>query len=327
MKAKAVVFESKLQVRVQEIEVPEMGRDQVLIDVICSWISTGTESSFLRQERISGEVVYRDGDPSPFPHVPGYQKTGVIRAVGEDVRGLAPGDLVFASWSEVQGMAFPFGGHVSPAVTPAEYVWKLPEDADPQAYAGLVLTQVGYNCGARAPLQKGDTAIVIGDGLVGQWAAQTLLHRGARVVVLGHRESRLNRLPPAVQAIHVRERFVVDLLPAHEPIQVVVDTVGAMGTFRKLLPLMRRNGHFVSAGFLGTSGVIDIQALRPQEITLHCPSGWERKRMDTTLDGIRQGWLQTAPLITHVFSVDQAAACWDLILDKTQPSLGVVLKW
>ena len=39
----------------------------------------------------------------------------------------------------------------------------------------------GYNCGTRAPLAPGEAAVVIGDGLVGHWAAQTLAWCGAAV--------------------------------------------------------------------------------------------------------------------------------------------------
>ena len=40
-------------------------------------------------------------------------------------------------------------------------VWRLPSGIDPVAFSGLVLTQVGYNCGARAPVKVGAGAIVL----------------------------------------------------------------------------------------------------------------------------------------------------------------------
>src|SRR5436853_88935 len=82
----------------------------------------------------------------------------------------------------VSGCFFPTGGHVSPAVAHRSQVWKLPGSVEPLAAAGLVLTQVGYNCGMRPALQPGDAVVVLGDGLVGHWSAQTLQHRGARVL-------------------------------------------------------------------------------------------------------------------------------------------------
>ncbi len=327
MEAKAVVFTDKLKVAFQTVLVPEPDSGQVVVDVTHSWISIGTESSFLRQERATGEAVFKEGDPAPFPHVPGYQKVGVVSALGADVEGLEIGDVVFASVSEVSGMHFSFAGHVSPAVTSADQVWKLPKVASPIAYSGLVLTQVGYNCGMRAPVKPGDVAVVIGDGLVGQWSAQTLLHRGAEVIVLGRHRERLSLLAHGIRGINTKEISVADALQGYEGVHVVVDTVGAMNTFAELQPFITHNSHLVSAGFLGSSGVVDIQTLRAQEITLHCPSGWTKERMDATLKGIEEGWLTTENLITHQYPADEAETAWEIILDKSQPCLGVVLNW
>ncbi|WP_308638383.1 alcohol dehydrogenase catalytic domain-containing protein [Paenibacillus silvisoli] len=332
MKAQAVVFETKEAVTVRSVEVPEPGERDVVIEVDYSWISIGTESSFFRGERIAGETPYKEGGPWPFPHVPGYQKVGRVIRTGAAVAHVQTGDRVFASISKVNGMYFDFGGHINPAVTDSSQVWKLPEDGpDPIAYAGAVLTQVGYNCGMRAPISKGDIAVVIGDGLVGQWSAQTLAHRGAEVFLLGHREDRLKLAAAGGYATPVNGHGIdsARLLGqrANRQLAVVVDTVGSLETFRKLQPLMKHDSHLVSAGYLGESGLIDIQALRGQEITLHTPSGWTAERMTATIAAIREGWLSTVPLITHRFPAAEAAAAWEVITSKPSPCLGVVLDW
>lgn len=328
MNGYAVVFKEELQVVYAPVNIPEPGPDDVVVDVEYSWISIGTESSFLRCERISGEVPYRPGDVRPFPQVCGYQKVGIVRRIGGNVGGLAPGDRVFATMSKVDGMFFPVGGHVSPAVTPASQVWKLPADADPVAYAGLVLTQVGYNCGARPNVSPEDVAVVIGDGLVGQWAAQTLAHRGARTIVLGRHEDRLKLLPAGIAGVNVRRTPIAEALAdVSGRIAVIVDSVGSLDTVMALLPLAGHDSHIVSAGFLGEHGRIDIQLLRHKETTLHTPSGWSRRRMDATLEGIAAGWLTTLPLVTHIFEARAAGEAWLTILDPAASKLGVVLKW
>ncbi|MFC5651217.1 hypothetical protein ACFPYJ_19320 [Paenibacillus solisilvae] len=340
MKGRGVVFTKKGIVRYQDVEVPEPGDEDIVIEVEHSWISIGTESSFLKGERITGEQPYREGDTLPFPQINGYQKVGIVTHIGSAVADIAVGERVFATTSRVNGMAFASGGHVSPAVTHASQVWKLPgrggDGVDAGlAYAGMVLTQVGYNCGIRPQVAPGDAAVVIGDGLVGQWAAQTLLHRGVRVAVLGRHDERLSRLPAGVERINAKtvgapgERLHESMTNGGRGggIAVVIDTVGSIPTFYELLPLLQHNSHLVSAGFLGSAGLIDIQTLREKEITLHCPSGWDRPRMDETLCGIAEGWLQTTPLITHRYPIAEAEEAWRVILDPTQPCLGVILDW
>lgn len=327
MLGKAVVFTDRLQVEYKEVEIPEPGPQEVVIDVEHSWISIGTESSFLRAERITGEQAYKETDPWPFPHVAGYQKVGRVRSAGSEVQGLSTGDRVFATVSHVSGMFYSFGGHISPAVTHASQVWTIPDDKPSVDYSGMVLTQVGYNCGSRPPVHPGDRAVVIGDGLVGQWAAQTLLHRGAQVIVLGRHDERLQYLPDQVAGVNTRRLSLQEALTGQEGIAIVVDTVGANDTVQEVRAFMRRDSHWVSAGFLGANGLVDIQSLREQEMTLHTPSGWSKERMDRTFEGIMEGWLRTASLITHRFPVEQAAEAWKLIVENKSACLGVILDW
>ena len=108
----------------------------------------------MRGERIAGDTPYEPGAPWPFPIVAGYQKVGVITQIGSEVTGLEVGDRVFVTISRISNMFESFGGHISPAVTSANQVWKLPDQGDSVDYSGLVLTQVGYNCGMRPQVRE-----------------------------------------------------------------------------------------------------------------------------------------------------------------------------
>ncbi len=333
MKAEAVVFEERNRVAFREIEVPDPTADDVVVRTRFSWVSNGTESSYLRGERSNGETPYRADGPPVFPRVPGYQKTGTVEWVGSQVEGLRRGDWVFVASSRVNYGITVAGGHVSPAVAASDSIWKLPENMDPEAASGLVLTQVGYNCGARPPAKAEDLAVVIGDGLVGHWAAQTLALRGARVIMIGRHSFRLRLLQVSrAAAINANEMDPIEALRQNasvstEGIAILVDTVGDIRAVNETLPLMKHDGHIVSAGFYGTEGMIDIQKLRRGEQTLHCPSGWSRPRMDRTLQHIARGELETKSLITHRFPAREAKAAWDLILNRRERSLGIVLEW
>ncbi len=331
MRAQAVVATAPSEVAVAEVEVPEPGPEDVVVHVLHSWISNGTEGSFLRGERMGGDTPRRDTDPQPFPHVPGYQKVGIVERVGGAVENLARGDLVFVSISRVSGMFYGEGGHVSPAVAHRSQVWRLPAGADPLAYSGLVLAQVGFNCGTTAPLARGDATVVLGDGLVGHWSAQTLASRGARVLLVGRHADRLAKFRPrpgdAVLDAESGAPLNAVRRWAPDGVQVVVDTVGSVPAMQALYPCLRRGAHLVSAGFHRGRGLIDIQPMRDRELALHAPSGWTRERVQQTMEMVGQGELQTLPLITHRFPMRQAALAYHLILRRTEPCLGVVLDW
>lgn len=224
-----------------------------------------------------------------------------------------------------------YAGHVSPSVCPREEVFKLPSGTEPLAFAGLVLAQVGYNAGMRPPAARGDVAVVIGDGQVGQWTAQTLHHRGATVLLVGRHDDRLARFGsrPRAHIVNAQaadwQRAARELAP--EGVHVGVDTVGDLAVMDELRAAARRFGHLVSAGFYGTDDALPLQPPRYKELSIHLVSGWTRPRLEAALAAVAAGHLETRPLLTHRFPASRAAEAWALIEAKHEPVLGVVLDW
>ncbi|HOX36441.1 MAG TPA: zinc-binding dehydrogenase [Candidatus Brocadiia bacterium] len=331
MQSDAVIFTAPNKVEFGKVECPDPVPGDVVVRVTHSWISNGTEGSFLRGERIAGDTPFRPGDPMPFPIIAGYQKIGVIEWIGSEVRDLRIGETVFCAMGKVKGMFADYGGQVSPSVSPRHQIWKLPAGRDPLAFSGLVLTQVGYNCGARAPIEAAEGALVIGDGMVGHWAAQTLSLRGVDVVMVGRHDDRLSKFRTSSFRHIINEKQcdwvqrTRELLP--KGVRVAVDTVGSIAAIQKILPLMNKYGHIVSAGFYGTNDALPLQPLRGWELSVDLVSGWSQDRMDKTLELIAGGYLETLPLITHHFPVSRAAEAWALIASKSENALGVILDW
>lgn len=331
MKANAVVFTAPNTVEYQEINCPEPGPDDVVVRISQSWISNGTEGSYLRGERVDGDTPYQKGDTWPFPVVAGYQKIGTVEWFGENVTDLEIGETVFATIGFVEGMHHTYAGQVSPSVCPRGDVWKLPKGVEPLAFAGMVLAQVGYNAGIRPQIKIGEPAVVVGDGMVGQWAAQTLAWRGAEVVLVGRHDYRLDYFVdrPYRHGINEKQTDWVEAVKAQFPdgVQVAVDTVGSIAIMEAAQKVLKRCGHLVSAGFYGTADALQLQPPRYGELAIDLVSGWTKPRMDETLRLIAGGNLETLPLITHHFPVKEAAKAWKLIEEKTEPVLGVILDW
>lgn len=328
-KARAVLFPEAGRVEVTEVPSPEPGPDDVVVEVTHSWISNGTEGSYLRGERIDGDTPIRPGDPPPFPIISGYQKIGRVAWVGPEVRDLEVGEVVFASVGRVDGMAEPRAGHISPSVSGRGAVMRLPAGTEnPLAYAGLVLTQVGYNCGWRPRIEPGDPAVVVGDGLVGQWAAQMLAHRGAEVTLVGRHPDRLSSFKRGATLLDDDGRWSAVLAEQYPAgLQAAVDTVGSLAVMDALQQRLRRYGHLVSAGFYGADDAFNLQPPRYREISIDLVSGATPERLEATMRLIHEGALDTLSLITHHFPVEEAPAAWDLIQSKRETVLGVILDW
>ncbi|MDX2065678.1 MAG: hypothetical protein SFX74_08060 [Fimbriimonadaceae bacterium] len=324
MTSYAVIATGPGQVEFGPVQSDEPGPDDVVIELTHSWISNGTEGSFLRGERIAGDTARRNTDPLPFPHVPGYQSVGTVVARGRHVAEVAEGQRVFATLGRLRGMFYPFGGHVSPLVCAASEVIPVPDGVTSLAASGLTLMQVGWNAAHRALVASGTRALVIGDGLLGIWTSEWLAERGAHITVLGRHTERLR---------HAAGIGVSAWEDVPETLDLVIHTAGDIHAVRRAMARLVRTGQLVTAGFLGAEGALDLQELRDQEISIHAISGWTRPRLERTLAGLAAGHVSAESLVTHRFPARCAATAYDLILAGSAPSgpdarpLGVVLEW
>ena len=329
MTSLAVVFPRSGAAEVLEVDVPRPREGDVLVEIEHSALSPGTERWCL-----TGSLeVPGEGSPS-FPHVPGYQAAGVVRKVGRAVTTLVPGDRVFSRNCAVppawQGSWW--GGHVGVHVAPEASVIRLPAEVTTEQAAGLLLAQVGYNGAFKPPVNPGDTAVVIGEGLVGQYAAQVLRSRGARVIVSGLQGFRLDMARQFAAdevvdasredlAAYVKKRFA-------RGVDVVVETASSAATVQLGAALLRNGGHLVLNGFYPPSeSRIDWHWLRGKEITLYCPNSRTRERLEATLSLVAAGVLKVSELVTHRVPLADAARAYEMLLDRDAEFLGVVLRW
>ena len=332
-KTTAVVFEAPNQVVVRQVEIPDPGPGDVVVDTITSWISPGTELSFLRGDRVYGDTSASPTTPYSFPRVAGYQKIARVVSVGKDVEGISVGQIVFATIGKVLGMFEAWGGHMARLVCPAAQIYPLPPGVNPEPFSGAVLTQVGFNAGSRAPVNPGELAVVLGDGLVGLWTAQTLQHRGAKVWLVGRHTDRLAKFKPRPgsgdRAILQPRGESVEGLKRElaEPIAVLVETISTLKPLVELVPSMKRDGHLVCTAFYGLDDAIHVPDIRRNELSLHTPAGWTRERLVQTIHLLGKGSLDAASLITHRLPVSEAPKAFRMLANHEDQALGVLLQW
>jgi bacteriochlorophyllide a dehydrogenase len=326
MKTTAVVFSGPGQVSLQVIQMPDPRPDEVRIRTTYSTVSVGTEG-WAFQNLFTWQ-------PTPYPCVPGYQRAGVIEALGRDVQGWRSGDRVMATNGAWDGpVSSAWGSHVALANTRATELYRIPAGMDDIDASATVVAQVGYNAAYRATLSPGDWVVVYGDGLIGQFAAQAARSRGARVILVGHRAERLALAAQhsADVALDARQGDVVSQVKAHtggQPVAAVLDSVQKEDAQKQYVPLLQHGqGQIVYCGF--TPGVTwaDMALLQQRELTAHFISGWNRARMEATLQLMAQGKLCLRPLITHLVSFHEAPAMYRMLLEKSAPFLGITLEW
>lgn len=327
--SQAVIFPEPGRAIIDQVEIPPITCADVLVEMQCTSISNGTERWCL-----TGQLNVPGEPPLAFPHVPGYQGAGIVREIGDKVKGLESGDRVFSrncrkpdkwrgSW---------WGGHVQFHVADYRTLIRLPDAISSPEAAGLLLAQVGYNGATKPQVRQGDVAVVIGAGLVGQYAGQTLRHRGAYVIMSDLQESRLKK---AIQhsadevfnctkkdlAAFVRDRY-------SQGIAIALETASSNATVRMAIDLLKNSGQLVLNGFYPQSqSMLDWHWLRSKEITTYCPNSRTRARLESTLHLIEQGHIKVKELITHEIDFRDAPDVYQMLLDPSADMLGVIINW
>ena len=178
MKVQAVIFDQGEQISIREVGLPEIQENQFRTETLFSFVSPGTELRTL-----AGHY----GADKNFPIIPGYSAVSRVVEVGSEVKGYRIGDLLsirggggFIGAKNYWGGEA--GGHVLGQNAP---VVKLPPDAaiNPLRYAVAEVAAISYRGVLSADPQPGEHAVVIGQGMIGNFAAEFLRLKGCLVTV------------------------------------------------------------------------------------------------------------------------------------------------
>ncbi len=156
---------------VREVELRALGREDVRVEVKAAGINPGEAS--IRKGLLEAKW------PSTFPSGEGSDLAGVVKEIGIDVEGFAPGDEVLG-WSEERS------SHAEEVVVPADQLVRKPAGLDwPEAGALYVVGVTAFAAVRAVDVAEGDTVVVsAAAGGVGTITVQLLRVAGANVVGL-----------------------------------------------------------------------------------------------------------------------------------------------
>jgi len=326
MQTDVVLFDSPGKVSTGRADVPPVGPDEVLVESLYSYVSPGTEKWILTDRfRTKGHAA------PPFPRIPGYQRVGRVLETGKDVASIEPGQTVFCALARFEEPTWMWGSHARLGVSPAEYVVVLPEGVKAEDAAALVILQVGFNAATRPPVNVGDVAVVVGDGLIGQFCAQILRARGAYVVLAGHRGERMElaRRYTADEVIDSKETDLAKYVRGRWPegVKIAVESVGRSENIEPCISVLAHDAHYVSLGFYPDENPFDLMKVHDLETTIYNPSSLTAERLRETMVALRAGKFNVSALTTHKLSWREAPEAYRMIVEKKPFSLGVLFDW
>ena len=167
-----IIFTKKDTAELVEKPMPEVGQGEVRVKLVRSTVSSGTERA-----NVTGCNVVSIWDPPDAPVVwprqSGYSSSGVVDAVGEGVASVKPGDRVAMSWTL----------HSEYVAVPEDRVYRLPDGVSFEAGALAHISTFPMAAIRKCGLELGESAIVMGQGILGQLAVMLLKCAGATPVI------------------------------------------------------------------------------------------------------------------------------------------------
>ena len=168
-----IVFTKVNTAEVVERPMPEVRDGEVLVKLVRSCISSGTERANLTGVPDGGVGIFSTGDAVTFPRQSGYSSSGVVERVGAGVTTLKPGDRVAMSWTV----------HSQFVVVPEENAYRIPDNVSFEHAALTHISTFPMAAVRKCRLEIGEGAIVMGQGVLGQLAVMILKAAGAAPVI------------------------------------------------------------------------------------------------------------------------------------------------
>ena len=191
-----------------EVPAPLVSKGCVLIKVVSSCISAGTEVSSVQGSGKSLikraleqpqnvkkviDMIKSDGIATAYAKVKGKEETesvtgyslsGVIIAVGDSVNRFHVGDHVAAAGGGI-------ANHAEYVDVPENLVMKIPRGMGFAEASTVTLGGIAMQGVRRADLRLGEYAVVVGTGILGLLTAQMLKYSGIRVAAIDLDNNRL----------------------------------------------------------------------------------------------------------------------------------------
>ncbi|MFB6126842.1 MAG: zinc-binding dehydrogenase [Halolamina sp.] len=310
---------------------PELGRDEVLVDVKAAALN-------------HLDLWTRRGLPGidlEMPHVPGSDAAGVVREVGADIdrfeagdrvavsAGVSCGDCEFCRHGE-QSMCVDYhiigehvrGVHSETAAVPADNLVTVPESV-PWEVAGsvsLVFQTAWRMLVTRADVDPTDTVLVLGaSGGVGHAAVQIAAHVGAEVYATASSEEKLRHAEDcgADHVVDYTKADFADEIRTHtggRGVDVVVDHVGAE-TWRDSLRALAKGGTLVTCGATtGGAPETDVRRIFWNQLDVVGSTMATPGEVDDALSLVWDGTFE--PHVRAVLPMSETARAHDFLADR-----------
>lgn len=337
MKSTGLYFTAPHQVEVREEELPPLPAQEVLVKTSLSAISAGTEMLIYRGQAptdlaADDKIAALQGDLN-YPLKYGYSAVGEVIDCGEEVAGDWLGRVVFA-----------FNPHENHFQTDPSNLLRLPEQIPVEDAVFLPNMETAVNFIMDGQPLLGEKAALFGQGVVGLLTA-ALLAEYPLAVLLSIDAIEKRRKTSRDMGVH--ESLGIDeferalsLLdgPDYAGADLIFELSGNPDALNQAIQLAGFNGRIVVGSWYGQKQAnldlggefhrkrIKLISSQVSTLTPELRGRWSRaRRYQTAWDMLAK--IKPSRLISHQFSIEDAAEAYKLLDDSPGEALQVVLKY
>lgn len=329
IEGKRIAFVGPGTAKLESYRLPALGSDEVLVRTLYTVLSAGTEKAFLLGESNTG---------GPFPRYLGYSACARVEACGDAVKSLKVGQRVIVY----------HGGHQTHTIQKESALHPVHKGVDSLDAAMVVIASMGLQGVRKSRLELGESGLVLGLGLLGLFAVQTMKAAGGSpVIAVDFSGKRLDLamelgtqygFSPEDPQLAQKVREVTRGRGAN----AVVEVTGSESALPLALKLASERGRIVLAGCTrqSTQPIDFYQLVHKPGVSIIGGHNYIRPDMDsspgywtraddyrTLMDLILDGRVRVKPMISQVVPPEDCEAVYNRLARDRDFPLGTVFDW
>lgn len=328
MTMRAARYYDQQDIRIEDIERPSAGPDDVVIDIAWCGIC-GTDI----HEYLDGPIfIPPKGSPHPItgeeaPITLGHEFSGTIAELGDNVEDLTVGQNVVVEpyviyeeyWGKENyhltkdqnfiGLAGGGGGLAEQIAVNRHWVHPIPDSMSLDEAALIEPLAVAYHAFQRSEAKEGDVAIIGGAGPIGLLTAAVAKAHGVTTIISELSEIRRSTAKETGVADYVFTPKEVDVV---EEVEKLTDGNGADVGFEAtavdvvintLISAVKKDGTIVNVSIWGHQPTVNLAELVMKEQDLRGTIGYYNSH-EPSIELVSSGKIDLKPFITHKIALD-----------------------
>ena len=330
MKNKKIYFTEIHKAELLEEEVCDLRSDEVLVEMEYTVVSGGTERAC---------ILGMNNTVQTFPLSLGYCGVGRVMETGDAVKSVGTGDRVLVY----------HGNHAKYNVRPEADITKVEnDDISSLDAAFVIIASMGLGGVRKLEIELGESAMVMGLGLLGMFSVQFCRLNGAYPVIAADLNPARRELALKLGADYAFDPSAPDFVEqvmavtGGKGVRATVEVTGVSAAMKQALECASWLGRI---SLLGCTRVSDCavdyyqQVHRPgvKLIGAHnfvrpkvesYPHHWTHQDdCKAILDLIGAGRIQVAPIISRIASPADAPEIYNQLCDDPKFPMGTVFDW